>query len=355
MTRARTGRTRLGFTLIELLVVIAIIAILIGLLLPAVQKVREAASRMTCTNNMKQIALACHNFESANGALPYGRITFGPNQSNGSSVGPLAQILPYIEQNNVYTQIIPSTFVLPPDAATASATFDWLGATPFWPTNFAVSRNRIKTYECPVDNPYSIQIATNAGVYTAVVGQNVLYYYLTSDLQAAGGLPGATNYVPISGTLGAYSSSTNTTTGPYYSAHEGVFVDNKKNNLSTVSDGTSNTIFFAEYVGATTGPGWGGSRIRYMSWMGAGGFATYWSALSEGASNFVATHRYGIGSRHSGSVINIAMGDGSVRGYRLRNALPASAAEIINRTNTNWDTLQRMSGKSDGDVNLSDN
>src|SRR5438876_1157381 len=150
--------SRRAFTLIELLVVIAIIAILIGLLVPAVQKVREAAARTQCANNLKQVCLASHNYHDSRKMLPPGILC---NTTDGFTFsapcyGALAFLLPYIEQAPVYNAFALSS-TNPNTSGSGLMMFDpgYVSTSPWWTngTNFQVAQTNIPTFLCPSDTP----------------------------------------------------------------------------------------------------------------------------------------------------------------------------------------------------------
>src|SRR5436309_5677708 len=142
MRRLATPYRRLGFTLIELLVVIALIAVLIGLLLPAVQKVREAANRMSCTNNLKQIGLALHNYHDTNNRFPYENVHI----SDSVRCNWIAHLFPFFEQ--------PFTPQLRPTTTTHGITVNNSSPSGIFIRNVAVNDDYlVKTLICPSDGP----------------------------------------------------------------------------------------------------------------------------------------------------------------------------------------------------------
>jgi prepilin-type N-terminal cleavage/methylation domain-containing protein len=291
----RVRRPR-AFTLIELLVVIAIIAILIGLLLPAVQKVREAAARMTCQNNLKQIGLAALNYESANGCLPPGMNNGYTNSSNpaanffpspGSSTGDtygtgmcgtLVYLLPYMEQNNAFSTISNSALMLPPTAPTA-----------YYFSGYAGMTTKIKTFLCPSDT-----MDSDSSTYGDLAF--LLYYNGGMGLWSFGGSIGygRTNYASNAGYLG------NLPGWPY----PGPFTVNSKTKLTDVTDGTSNTLAFGEYLG--------GSRTQRAT-------TALWANLNlPTAWGLTANPQwYQYGSKHTGGVVNFSRCDGSVQSFAV--------------------------------------
>jgi prepilin-type N-terminal cleavage/methylation domain-containing protein len=291
-----------GFTLIELLVVIAIIAILIGLLLPAVQKVREAAARTQCQNNMKQIVLASHNYDSANGQLPPGIVDHTTQTAANSGftfgapcVGALAFLLPFMEQNNVYTSLNPSPQQLFTNGALMPNGW-WANAT-----YFGQAQTRIKPFVCPSD----------ATIYNQTTGVFIIFYCDANTLTFTGGyypnptgnLFGRTDYQPSGGSIGA--PGVNAPYGTFY----GPFTDMSNNKVGAIPDGTAYTIFFQETLGGGSSGG-PGSRDFAAAWMGAGSFATAWG--TQTATGPTAASWYQGSSFHT-AVNNFAFGDGSVR------------------------------------------
>lgn len=273
-----------GFTLIELLVVIAIIAILIGLLLPAVQKVREAASQTRCKNNLHQISLALHQLHDAEGYLPRGCNT-------STELSWHVDLLPYIEQQPLFDQI-----------SQAAGSYTDAGK------NNPYGLQWIKTYQCPSSPDLEKSAKNDFAPGETVSGQfpyTTHYYGIQGPLgtNATTGQP----YATVSGTQSPASD------GSVYSSSEGIFHRTQRIKLNAITDGASNTMMVGEMAWNDPVNG-----TRYRTWL-RGCDSNY---VCSGVRNVAAPiNTYAIspymnmamGSQHTGKGADFAFGDGSVR------------------------------------------
>jgi prepilin-type N-terminal cleavage/methylation domain-containing protein/prepilin-type processing-associated H-X9-DG protein len=358
MLHSSLERRARGFTLIELLVVIAIIAILIGLLLPAVQKVRAAAARAQCQNNLKQLALACHNYaDQKQGKLPPSGSNNAAPWGAGSSWGFSWRvwILPFVEQGAIFQQLQP--FMTTPGVAQPGWTGSYTDAsgTVIRCSNF-LNNVKLAVYRCPASNIPDKCVSGANGAWV-----------MTSDYV---GISGAEN-----GTITGWNDSrrfqnTGTGNGGGLQFGGGALIPNGDVKLASMSDGTSNTTLISEQsdsltigpVGSQTKVTW--NATSYHGWAigmsGAGvppaspgdgrGFGAtvikYQINLKDFPSvlppNGNCSPAFGIclfsspmtplNSTHGGGV-NVAFGDGSV---------------CFLRDSTSLDTLGKLVTRDDG-------
>jgi prepilin-type N-terminal cleavage/methylation domain-containing protein/prepilin-type processing-associated H-X9-DG protein len=225
MPQSVRSRRRRGFTLVELLVVLAILAVLIGLLLPAVQKVREAAARLQCASNLKNLGLASHNYHSDHGTFPPGAV--GP-------IGPLFPRYLQLKHHGLGTYLLPYL-----EQQALAGQYRW-DVSWFDPPNQPAVNTQLKIWQCPSARPNRI---TNGSLPTVTPPNEVLY----NGTAACGDYAGMSQVYAELARRGLIDPPG----GPLNDSgnYEGVFPANGTRRLQDICDGTSTTILMAECAG----------------------------------------------------------------------------------------------------------
>jgi len=327
--------TRRGFSLFGLLVLLAILGLLMALLLPAIQRIREAANRMQCASNLRQLAIAAHNWHNDYQKLPPGYL--GPMTENGlldekhQNISCMTMMLPYMEQDNLFKQ-------LQVDMAVKNAGDAWWKDARANQNNLTWSATKIKMFRCPSD---AAEANLTEGVIAAFhnVGVTMDSKILPKPNAST---PAWTNYTGVAGCLGKVPAKDKDAN--FYNLFDGVLGNRSELTLGqlTVQDGTSNTLMFGEGLGGTAT----GARDRAWSWMGVGSMVTYYGLSKTPPAENPSTAHYRFGSRHA-SGVQFAFGDGSTRNIRFGETAKVPAKLSADK-GTDWVVLQQLAGRKDG-------